>query len=111
MSESLSDGERHSTAISKDDLYITISTFPCSIEEVRLKHYPKGYFTYLDRMVSIARRENPRCHWLHFQFFWDGISFWVQFTMFPNKQVLDFAPMYHLPTDVLNEEEKGKVGW
>jgi len=110
MSESLSDGERHSATISRDNLYITISTFPCSVGEVQRTHYPKGYLTYLDRMVSIARQENPKCHWLHFQFFWDGTYFYVQFTLFPNKNALNFAPMYHLPTDLLSDEEKRKVG-
>jgi hypothetical protein len=109
MSKSLSDGERHSTGISKDNLYITISTFPCSVDEVKRIHYARGYLTYLDQMVGIARQENPRCHWLHFQFFWDGASFWVQFTLFPNKDVLDFTPMYHLPTDLLGDEERKRV--
>ena len=59
MSESLSDGERHSVGMSKDDLYVTISTFPCSVQEVQRTHYPRGYLTYLDRMVGIARQENP----------------------------------------------------
>jgi|SRR3972149_3114126 len=31
MSESLSDGERHSVGLSMNDLYVTISTFPCSV--------------------------------------------------------------------------------
>lgn len=109
MNESLFDGERHSTAIWKDDLFISISTFPCSVEEVKRTHYPKGYLTYLDRMVGIARQENPRCHWLHFQFFWNGTNFLVQFTLFPNKDVLDFTPMYHLPTDLLSDEDAQNV--
>ena len=29
MSQSLSDGQRHSAAISTDDLFINVSTFPC----------------------------------------------------------------------------------
>lgn len=110
MGQSLTDGQRHSAAISTDDLFIAVSTFPCSIAEAQRKHYPQGYLTYLDRMVAISRQENPGCHWLHFQFFCDGASFWVQFTLFPNRNVLDFAPMYHLPTDLLDGKEKARVG-
>jgi hypothetical protein len=110
MSESLSDGKRHSAAISKDDLFINISTFPCSMEEVKRTHYPKGYLDYLDQMVGIARQDKPMCHCLHFQFFYDGAHFWVQFTLFPNKKVLDFTPIYLLPTDLLSDEEKKRVG-
>lgn len=110
MGESLADGQRHSAGISKGDLYITISTFSCSVEEVRRMHYPKGYLIYLDRMVGISRQENPECHWLHFQFFYDGESFWVQFTLFPNKVLLTLPPLYHFPVDLLNDEEKRKLG-
>jgi hypothetical protein len=110
MSGSLADGERHSASVLVDDLFVSISTFPCSIEEAKRKHYSGGYLPYLDRMVNMGRQENPNCHWLHFQFFWDGNLFWVHFTLFPNKRVLDFPPRYELPIELLSNEEKRNVG-
>ena len=110
MAQSMSDGERHSASELVDDLFISISTFPCSLEEAKQKHYRKGYLPYLDRMVSMGRQENPHCHWLHFQFFCDGTIFAVQFTLFPNRHVLEFAPRYHLPIECLSDEEKRKTG-
>lgn len=110
MLESLTDGERHSAALMRDDLCITISTFPCSVAEVRRIHYPKGYLTYLDRMVGITWQENPHAHWAHFQFGRGMLSYWVQFTLFPNRTVLSFTPLYHMPVDLLSAEEKKKTG-
>jgi len=110
MSASLADGERHSASVLVDDLFISISTFPCSVEEAKGKYYTDGYLPYLDRMVSMGRQENPHCHWLHFQFFWNGNLFWVHFTLFPNKRVLDFPARYELPFELLSNEERRKVG-
>ena len=110
MSESLSDGERHSASVFMDDLFVSVSTFPCSVEVAKRTHYQRGYLPHLDRMVTMGREENPRCHWLHFQFFWDVGLFWVQFTLFPNKHVLDFPPRYILPIDLLSDEEKREAG-
>ena len=110
MNESLSDGERHSVSVLANDLFISISTFPCSVEEARRKHFPNGYLPYLDQMVNMGRQQNPRCHWLHLPFFWDGAQFWVQLTVFPNKHVLDFPPRYHLPIELLSDQEKSSVG-
>jgi len=110
MGESLADGERHSSSICHDGVFIAISTFPCSVKEVQNKHYPLGYTTYLDRIISISRKEDPESHFMHFQFFWDGESYWVQFTLFPNKKLLRFTPLYHMPVDLLTEQDKTKLG-
>jgi hypothetical protein len=110
MAASLADGERHSASVLMDDLFVSISTFPCSVDEARRKYYTEGYLPYLDRMVSMGRQENPHCHWLHFQFFCDGNLFWFHFTLFPNKAELGFPPRYELPIELLSNEEKTNLG-
>ena len=35
MAESLADGKRHSTAVSQSDTFISVSTFPCGLDETR----------------------------------------------------------------------------
>jgi hypothetical protein len=110
MEASLVDGERHSASFLVDDLFVSISTFPCSVEEARRKYYREGYLPHLDRMVNMGRQENPHCHWLHFQFFWDGNDFWFHFTLCPNMRVLDFPPRYELPIELLSNEEKRNLG-
>jgi hypothetical protein len=110
LEESLADGRRHSTAVSQADTFVSVSTFPCSLDEARRKYYAAGYFDYLNSMLGAARNENPKCHYVHIQFFCDRRSCWVQFTLFPNKEVLGFDPLYSLPIDLLTAEERRKVG-
>lgn len=105
MQEAFKDGERHSVGIFKGDVHIRISVFPCSIEEAKRRYYAQGYLEYLNSALKVARAENPNCHFIHFQFFWDGSMFWVQFTLFPDRNVLTFNPLYHLPTDVLTDRD------
>lgn len=106
MNGSLTGGDRESVAVFKGDLFISISTFPCSIKEAKQRYYQSGYLSYLDRVLNYGRNQNPRSHWFHFQFFWDGKTFWTQFTLFPNKDILDFIPMYILPVDLLSDKER-----
>ena len=110
MNLSISDGQRHSVSELFNDLFISISTFPSSIQESKRIHYPNGYLPYLDQMVSVGRQYNPDAHWLHFQFFRDSDMFFTHFTLFPNKRVLDFSPRYELPIELLSDEEKRNLG-
>ncbi len=105
MQEAFKDGERHSVGIWQGDLHIRISTFPCSIEEAKQKYYSQGYYEYLNSALKVARAENASCHFVHFQFFWDGSKFWVQLTLFPNRNVLTFDLLYCLPLDVLTDTD------
>jgi len=105
MQEALNDGERHSSGISEEDIHIVLSAFPCSIEEAKRQYYFKGYYEYLNSALRLARSQNPGCHFIHFQFFWDEPYFLVQFTLFPNRDELSFEPLYHLPLDVLTESD------
>lgn len=105
MQEAFKDGERHSVGIWRGDLHIPISTFPYSIREAKRRYYAQGYYEYLNSALKVARAENPSCHFVHFQFFGDGSTFWVQFTIFPNRNVLTFDPLYHLPLDVLTDTD------
>jgi hypothetical protein len=107
---SLSSNDRESIAVFFDDLFISISTFPCSIEEARVQYYSDGYLPYLDKMMNYGQKENPGCHWIHLQFFYDGNIFWTQLTLFPNKDYIEFIPIYILPTDLLSEKEKKDSG-
>lgn len=110
MDQSLDDKNRHSASFLIDDLFVSISTFPCDVEEARQKYYSDGYLIYMDNMINMGRQQNENCHWLHFQFFWDGHIFWVQFTLFPNKKVLTFKPTYQVPPELLSAQEKSALG-
>ena len=110
MAQSLSDGEGHSLSLQHDDLSVSISTFPVLFEEARRRYYPDGYIEYIARTVTVARQTNPGCHWLHYQFLADGKMCYVQFTLFPNDKVLDFPVKSQFPTELLNREEKARLG-
>lgn len=110
LRESLTDEKRHSTGLIEPDLFIVISTFPCSMEEARKKFYFNGYSTYLNSMLTRSRQENENCHFLHFQFFCDKIDLWIQFTSFPNKNAMTATPFYLMPVELLDENEKRIMG-
>lgn len=110
MDESLADGERHTTEVSQSNTFVSVSTFPCGLEEARRTYYAGGYFEYLNSMLRISRNDNPACHYVHIQFFCDRHYFWAQFTLFPNKKTLGFAPIYTQPVDLLTMEERQRIG-
>ncbi|MGM0407461.1 MAG: hypothetical protein ACQERU_05725 [Bacteroidota bacterium] len=110
MNISISSNNRESIAVFSDDLFISISTFPCSIKEAKVQYYSDGYLPYLDKMMNYGQKENPGCHWIHIQFFWDGSKYWIQLTIFPNKEYLNFNPMYILPLELLSQKEKLETG-
>jgi RNA recognition motif-containing protein len=109
MVQSLADGQMHSQSLQKDDLSVSISTFPCPFQKARQRYYPDGYIEYVARMLTTTRQQHPGCHWVHFQFFRDGNMFYVQFTLHPNKDALHFSPRSFYPTELLNDEEKRRL--
>ena len=110
LAESLADGKRHSTEVTHSDTFVSVSTFPCGLDEARRNYYSVGYLEYLNSALRTARNVNPACHYVHIQFFWDRSNCWVQFTLFPNKDALGFSPLYILPVDLLTTEERRKAG-
>ncbi|MCB2231723.1 hypothetical protein KQH82_13470 [bacterium] len=110
MRESLTDGKRHSTAVANSDIFVSISTFPCGLEEARTAYFANGYFDYLNSILRVALTDNPRNHFVHILFFCDRKNCWAQFTLFPNRDNLGFDPLYSLPDELLSESERRQVG-
>jgi hypothetical protein len=110
MAQSLDDGKRHSTAISRGDVYINISTFPTGIDVARTSFFPNGYLKDLDALYAARVDFNGKdSHFLHLMFFSEGSEILVLLTFAPNRDRIDFAPTLVVPTQLLNAEERARL--
>ena len=113
MRLSLTDGQEHSSSISKDKVLYIISTMPFSI--LRSKEWfgeqYRGYLEYLTKVMNsplvTGTGVETICHAVF------GIaegSAWVQLTVYPSHPRYAAHRMMITPTDLLTAPERSSVG-
>lgn len=105
MEDSIKNGVMKSMDLISHGIYITISTIPCSSKNARQRFYPDGYFKFVNYLISIAWNIYSTSHFMHIQFFKNDDSFEIMITLLPNRNLINFSPVYIFPGELLRNKK------